>query len=209
MPSWIGRNDAGEIVDFETTGDNSDPVSVGSGAGAGLIVNDGDTEETVVKLIAPGADLSTPGEADLSTAEGLQRIRLLGPFPVDFDDAAAVATHGVALVELEAETVVLVAWPIIRIDFDGASGVTGQMRIGTGASSFPIVADYDLYDQSAAPRGDRARAPGHTAGSGFAANAHHPTFAGAGDSLRFQLTVDGTATAGQVDCYALVAEAAP
>jgi hypothetical protein len=49
----------------------------GGGGGAGLTVdNQSDPPAEVTTLIAPGADMSTPGTADMSTAVGVQRVSL-------------------------------------------------------------------------------------------------------------------------------------
>jgi hypothetical protein len=87
-------------------------------AGSGVTVDNGtDPPAAVTTLVAPGADVSTPGQADLA---GVLQFRRIGPFAVAFDDD--VAFPGKLLAEVAADETVILAWMTPKATLDGNAG---------------------------------------------------------------------------------------
>jgi hypothetical protein len=93
------RDSAGNWIDVDEL--------VNEPAAGGVSVNG----VPVTNIVAPGADLSTPGEANLSTAVGLQQVRLLGPYEFSFDTPGiGDGLYLTGIFELTAGSILMDLW---------------------------------------------------------------------------------------------------
>ena len=185
------------------------PISAPESDGGGVTVSDGTTEEIVEKIIAPGADLSTPGEATL-VASGEQTVSLIGPFPIAWNDVGIEDVPGLKVADLAAGAIVLklmvirtAAWTTLvnaYIQF-WLAAADGSPRLGIEAF------DINLGVETASGGGMTLRRTSRQSVENGTFDTSVFEDSGGAMSLFVQLSYDsGTADAGSAIVYALVAE---
>lgn len=199
------------------------------GTGGGVTVdNQVDEPAEVTTLVVPGATISGD-EADLSAISGLQTIRRLGPYRVNFDDTDA----GVSIIGSEvgkvrvgdpiaADTVIVAAWPVLVTNFNnlGTDPFLTLDLYGPHASGAdtPGVFGENIFqiDPSAGAYGDEGGPSGYGVGIAQGPGAGRwekgpmPVICYDEVTLvaKWGGTDPGTPSQGAVDIYALIAEPA-
>lgn len=103
-------------------------LSATGGAGAALTVDNGSEQAEVSTLVATGADLSTPGTASLPSL-GEQRVRLLGPFRVQYNTSGMTPNGAGAIIGDALPVGAWVwAWPAVIVGFNNA-GTDSLLRV--------------------------------------------------------------------------------
>ena len=172
-----------------------------------------DAKGNVVDVTSEVSTVTAPPRVE-SGAGGEQTIRLLGPFPVAFDDTGFIEPDlegpGVVVSDtLSAGTTVLDAWAVATATFTQTGGAIGTIWIGISDPETPsflldprqVVTTYDL----SVNQGISTNFPGHI-GTGL--TAYTPRGSAVDFVIHAAWDTSGTPTGGSMNVYALIAEPA-
>lgn len=120
------RHLAADILDLDT----GEQAVLG---GAMTVDNQSDPPAAVTTIVAPGADVSVPGQATLS-GSGVQTVTLLGPYNVTFE-TPDIFTNGVLLDTLPAGIIVISSWAEPTAMFLGGTVTDASLEIWVGVQS--------------------------------------------------------------------------